>query len=106
MQTVSVARQLVHKYKIRNPEEIAEALGIQIMRVFDFKRQKGTFKLILNVPFIFVNGNLSNQMQRMVIAHELGHAILHRDICLETGGMLEFELFDMVNHTEYDANVF
>lgn len=106
MQTVSVVRQLVHKYKIRNPEEIAEALGIQIMRVFDFKRQKGTFKLILNVPFIFVNGNLSNQMQRMVIAHELGHAILHRDICLETGGMLEFELFDMVNHTEYDANVF
>ena len=105
-QTVSIARRLIDKYKTRNPEEIAEALGIQIMRVFDFIRQKGTFKLILNVPFIFVNGNLSNQMQRMVIAHELGHAILHRDICLETGGMLEFELFDMVNHTEHDANVF
>ncbi|MCD7785707.1 MAG: ImmA/IrrE family metallo-endopeptidase [Oscillospiraceae bacterium] len=105
-QAVSIACRLVAKYKTRNPEEIAEALGIQIMRVFDFKRQKGTFKLILNVPFIFVNGNLSEQMQRMVIAHELGHALLHRDICLETGGLLEFELFDMTNTTEYDANAF
>ncbi len=105
-QAVSIARRLVSTYKTRNPEEIAEALGVQIMRVFDFKRQKGTFKLIMNVPFIFVNGNLSKQMQRMVIAHELGHALLHRDICLETGGLLEFELFDMTNTTEYDANAF
>ncbi|MCD8107064.1 MAG: ImmA/IrrE family metallo-endopeptidase [Oscillospiraceae bacterium] len=105
-QTISIARHLVSKYQTRDPEEIAEALGVQIMRVFDFKRQKGSFKIILNVPFIFVNGNLSEELQRMVIAHELGHAILHKDICLETGGMLEFELFDMVSQAEYDANIF
>lgn len=103
---VTIARRLIRKYKTRDPEEIAEAMGIVVKRIYNFKRQKGFFKVITNICYIFVNGNLSEQMQTMVIAHELGHAVLHKKLCVELGGIIEFELFDMTSITEYDANVF
>lgn len=102
----SIARNLISRFDTRDPEEIAKALGFKVKRRYDLKRQKGFFKVIGNICFIFVNANLSKQMQRMVIAHELGHAVMHKKLCVEMGGIIEFELFDMTSETEYDANVF
>ncbi|MBQ8136451.1 MAG: ImmA/IrrE family metallo-endopeptidase, partial [Clostridia bacterium] len=45
----------------------------------------------------------SEEMQRLVCAHELGHAMLHRSI---RGAFLEFALFDTVDRLEYEANLF
>lgn len=103
---VTVARRLIRKYRTRDPEEIATNLGVQVKRLYNLKHQKGFFKVIANVCFIFVNGNLSKQMQRMIIAHELGHAVLHKKLCVEAGGIIEFEIFNMTNTAEYEANVF
>jgi Zn-dependent peptidase ImmA (M78 family) len=43
-------------------------------------------------------------MRQMVLAHEIGHDIFHRN--LASNGLKEFELFDMKNTTEYEANIF
>lgn len=40
----------------------------------------------------------------MVLAHEIGHDIYHRD--LAKNGLKEFTLFNMKNDTEYVANAF
>ena len=45
-------------------------------------------------------------MQRMTCAHELGHILLHKDILAGNVPLLEYELFDIRNSTEYEANVF
>lgn len=45
-------------------------------------------------------------MQRLVCAHELGHALLHRSLGQRDGGLFEFEIFDIKSQYEYDANVF
>lgn len=102
----SIPRRLIRKYRTRDPFLIAEELGITVLFSSDFKRQKGAFALIGNNSFIFINANLSEYMQRLVCAHELGHALLHRTLGKKPGGLMEFEIFDIKDQTEYDANVF
>lgn len=102
----SIARRLIQKFGTRDPFIIARELGIVVLLRNDFKRQKGAFMVLKRISFIFINANLSEEMQRMVCAHELGHALLHHGLGQQQGGLLEFEIFDMRNHYEYDANVF
>lgn len=45
-------------------------------------------------------------MQRIVCAHELGHALMHKALCVKQEGFLEYEIFDIQDDTEYEANAF
>ena len=102
----SLPKRLIRRFETRDPFEIAEEMGITVLIRSDFNRQKGAFAVIGNISFIFINGKLSEYMQRLVCAHELGHALLHRKLGTAPGGMMEFEIFDIKDETEYDANVF
>ena len=54
---------------------------------------------------ITINSDLPRMIQKIICAHELGHAVLHS----QTPGMEEFHdfaLFDTASATEYEANVF
>ena len=102
----SLPKRLIRRYKTRAPFVIAEEQGITVLIRSDFVRQKGAFAVVGNNSFIFINDNLSEYMQRLVCAHELGHALLHRKLGTVPGGMMEFEIFDIKDETEYDANVF
>lgn len=102
----NLPHQLIRKYGSNDPYELASIFNIDVMERSEFKQQKGAFKVILNNSFIFVNANLSDEMKRLVCAHELGHALLHRPLGKTTNGLVEFELFDIKNTTEYEANLF
>lgn len=96
---------LIRKFRTRDPFQIASKLNITV-KYISTKKQKGFCKIILNRKFIFINRNMSEQMQKMVCAHELGHLLLHRQILTEKSFLLDYELFDIRNDTEYEANVF
>lgn len=96
---------LVRKYDTRDPFRIAGMLGVTV-KYINTRRQKGFCRVILGNMFIFINRNMSEQMQRMICAHELGHLLLHKDILTERSFLLEYELFDIQNSTEYEANIF
>lgn len=100
--------KLIRTYRTRDPFRLARELDIHVMMRSDFGRQKGAFALVVNVPFIFINDRLSDQMQRIVCAHELGHALLHRALLAKMDGRLicEMELFDIRTDMEYEANAF
>lgn len=100
-----IAGRLVRKYHTRDPFQLARALGIHV-KYIDTRRQKGFSRILLKNPFIFINRNMSEQMQRMTCAHELGHLLLHRSLLNEKQWLLEMELFDIRDETEYEANVF
>lgn len=102
----SLPKRLIRRFQTRDPFLIAEELGVTILFNSGFKRQKGAFAVIGNNSFIFINENMSEYMQRLVCAHELGHALLHRKLGAVPGGLMEFEIFDIKDDTEYDANVF
>ena len=99
-------RRLIRRYHSNDPFEIADALGITVLERSDFKRQKGAFKVVLNNSFIFINATMSDEMKRLVCAHELGHALLHRSLGKTQSGLMEFELFNITDTTEYEANLF
>ncbi len=100
--------ELIRKYDTRDPFRLARELGIRVRMRSDFDRQKGAFSVVLNIPFIFINDHLSEEMQRIVCAHELGHAMLHRRLCRQKDRTVyyELEIFDIRDDAEYEANVF
>lgn len=64
------------KYGTNDPFAIADNLGIlyQFCNI-DFE---GCYMFLKNHRYIFINQYLRDQEKQMVMAHELGHATLHR----------------------------
>jgi len=95
----------MEKYGTRDPFQLAQFLGC-IVKFINTKSQKGFCKIIFNNRFIFINQNMSPQMQRMTCAHELGHILLHKEALKQQGHFAEMELFDITDHRELEANQF
>lgn len=101
-----VPKMLVRKYNTCDPFELARELHIIVKYRSDFVKQRGASVIILGNRMIFINANMSEQMQRMVCAHELGHLLLHKANYSKRAWVLNHELFDIRNQLEYEANVF
>ena len=77
-----VGEGLVKRFGTRDPLEIAEDIGIEVLSCDNF-------------------GPL---MTRIVCAHEIGHDQLHRYLA-KGDGLQEFMLYDMTTKPEYEANI-
>ena len=97
------ATQLVQKSGTNNAHQIADELGIKLYYE-TYENLLGMYTCRWKHRFIFLNNNLDGSMLQMVLAHELGHDIFHRD--LASNGLKEFALFDIKSITEYEANAF
>lgn len=88
--------------------EICEECGIKLLykAMGDFKGAcKGFFIRINRLSYITVNSELSEQLQKVVICHELGHAALHKDYQADKN-IRDISLFNDVSRFEYEANLF
>ncbi len=88
-----------------DPAEIAEDLGIKIIKNYEFKKLYGLYTIIKRKRVIIINGNLEPATERVVLAHELGHDRLHRELA-ENRAVLDTALYDMTARPEYEANTF
>lgn len=70
--------QLKERYKTDCPYQLAEQLKIQIMQHNLHHEINGYYKYDRRNQYIVINSNLDDYMQRVVCAHELGHAVLHK----------------------------
>jgi Zn-dependent peptidase ImmA (M78 family) len=102
---VEKSRRLVQKYKTRDPLEIAEALNIHVRYSKEFEKLKGMYVIICGNRFIIVNGKLDEQTKRLVVAHELGHDRLHRELAERTA-LSDHCLYKIDTRPEYEANLF
>ena len=102
---LQIPEKLIKRFGTRDPFEIANMLGYSV-KFINTKKQKGFCKILLNNFFIFINENLSPQMQRMTCAHELGHLLLHRDVLKRELFLAEMEIFDITDQKELEANEF
>ena len=103
-QLSEVGDRLVKRYGTRDPFEIARQLGVEVLFCPDFGSMKGMYRVVKRTRFIFLNRDLTPQMQSIVCAHELGHDQFHRDLA-KTGALQEFMLYDMTTKPEYEANI-
>ncbi len=102
-EVVAIARRAVEKCGTREPFEIAKMCRAELI-IKELGSLKGFYKIINNVPFIFINKSLSAKDARLVCAHELGHHALHREFARV--GFEEFSLFCETSRREYEANLF
>lgn len=93
---------LIKKYGTRDPEELARELKIHIVKK-PFKQTMGFFRKELRHKFIVINSNLSELDKRIVIAHELGHALFHASASISY--VHEYTLFPR-GKIEIEANKF
>ena len=102
------ADRTINKQKTNDVFKICKALDINIINYPIGKHEtavKGFYTVINRIKMITVNSDLPDEIQRVVIAHELGHSILrHRNngICR----FHEYTLFDDTDMLEYEANIF
>lgn len=103
-----VVAELTEKHGERNPHALAVAMGV--ITLFEpmgkgEKSCKGFYMHQSRKDLITVNSDLSDEARRIILAHELGHAALHRDL-VRQGGFHDFSLWDAAAKPEYEANLF
>ncbi|WP_024622114.1 ImmA/IrrE family metallo-endopeptidase [Metaclostridioides mangenotii] len=78
-------KALVKTYNTRNVYELCSCLNINILKD-DLKYFKGYFLRDNKSVSIVIDSNLSEYEERCVVAHELGHVVLHSgsNICFLT----------------------
>lgn len=97
------AKKLMAKYGTDNPFALAKALRIELM-VRPLGSIKGFYKMIYRNAFIFLNKDLGRREARVVLAHEIGHHVLHKEFA--AFGFEEASLFSPAGRREYEANLF
>lgn len=99
------ARKIIKRAGTRDVKAIARELNVEIYWNGTFESLLGMYTIIKKKKAIVLNNRLDEYMTSMVIAHELGHNVLHRELATQ-GAFQEFQLFDMRSRTEYEANAF
>lgn len=74
---LKTVNKLLSKYKTNNPYELADYLNIQLLHC-DLGGYYGCYRYLKKHRCIFINSGLSEKIALFVLAHELGHAILHQ----------------------------
>ncbi len=86
---------------------VAAQMDVEI-RELDMGRNDSSIKamacIISRIPVIILNENLSDIAKNYIIAHELGHIVLHSEHLKEP--VTEISFFDAVRALETEANLF
>jgi len=100
-----VVENLTVRFKTRNPYEICDTLGIKI-RYKDLGTDiKAYYFYQSRIRNIVLNQRVSAAVRKILVAHELGHDRLHKEIAM-LKGFQEMGLFDSAYPAEYEANLF
>lgn len=107
MMSMDIRRRVVNlekKYGTRNPYKLCKIMKINILYM-DLGNIKGIYKKVITNKFIVINENLDKFCQKVVLSHELGHAILHHS--KEIQALKDYDLFPQFsNQIEVEANTF
>ena len=99
--------KLKRKYKESDPFRLCDAMGVKLISQSLGKEPdsiKGFFLECKRIKTITINSDLPEVIQKIIVAHELGHAVLHRKAGLSA--FHEVGLFDESTEMEKDANLF
>lgn len=70
-------QRLCRKYQTRDPYELADALDIILISAPLSRSVRGFYQLSNRIKIIYLNNSFPEETRRIVLAHELGHAVMH-----------------------------
>ena len=97
--------KLTRKYMTRNPYELCDWLNIKIHYIDLGPRVKALYNYENRMRNIVLNSRVSEIVRRLLVAHELGHDRLHKEIAMFKG-FREIETFGLAIPAEHEANLF
>lgn len=102
---IKTVEKLVKKYDTKDPYKLCQLMGIKV-HFYDLqKKLKGFFFYQSRQKNIVIDYNLNDVLERILLAHELGHAVLHSKIAA-LKGFQEMEVLDSHSSEEDEANLF
>ena len=92
------AKQIIFNNKTM--DEIVEDMNIQIEEI-KLSGTDGFYIKKKNKKFIFLNSDLSFEKRNFILAHELGHSILHENLHIAFSKM---KTFNRIDKYEFEAD--
>lgn len=74
-----IVESLIHKYHTRDPYDLADFLYIRISR-HELGNIRGYYLKKYRIKQILLNCRLSKFEEKFVLAHEIGHSVMHPNI--------------------------
>lgn len=103
MYVAEQVQKLVKRYKTKDPYTICELKNIEILYDDLEPDVRGFYQYYKRKSMIHLNMHLEKEVQRVVLAHELGHVIMHKGYnCI----FLSRHTYMTKNIYEYQANLF
>lgn len=102
MEVRDIVEQLCKKYKTRNPYELVNEMGIILQYGEGMDNVRGFYLYANRIKLICIGNNMPEYMEKFVVAHELGHAVMHKH---SSAPFLQTTLFS-VDKLEMEANKF
>jgi Zn-dependent peptidase ImmA (M78 family) len=102
---IALVESQVTKQMTRDPYELCKQLGVKIIHEDLPPELKAYYMVLERGRRIVLNTNLSRELSRVLVAHELGHDSMHREIA-RMQCFKEFEMFGITSATEYEANLY
>ncbi len=96
-------KNLIERCGTRNIFKICNKLNIEVI-FLDLGNIKGFYNSAVGNKFIAINERLTEWEVKIVLAHELGHALLHSDRC--TRFMMDYTKIIRTAKQEREANEF
>lgn len=100
--------EIKRKHPVNDLEQLCEAMNILLIdqeTPLSTEKFKGLFLISSRTKVIVLNSKLNSVCRRIVLAHEIGHSILHSHLA-PIRPFQDFDLFGMKNQCEFEANVF
>ena len=104
---VKAVEKLKKRYCENDPFRLCEAMGIKLIYASlgaEADAIKGFFFENRRIKTITINADLPYTLQKLILCHELGHAMLHRKNGIYA--FHDFGIFDVSGHLEQEANIF
>ena len=102
MDIKNTVQDLCKKYKTRDPYELARSIGIILQYGENMDTVRGFYLYANRIKLICLGNNLPEYIERFVLSHELGHAVLHR----RSSAPFLQSTFLSVDRLEIEANKF
>lgn len=102
MDIKDTVKRLCRKYKTRSPYELVQSLGIILQYGEKMDNVRGFYLYANRIKLICLGNNLPYHIERFVLSHEIGHAVMHRK---SSAPFLQSTFFS-IDKLEIEANKF
>ncbi len=103
-------KKIIARHGTRDPFELLDALGAVVRFSYAYPRDglKGYCTIANRIPYVVINGHLSETDRKIAAGHEAAHLILHSKQIMSSPikAMRDFNLYDNSGTVEREANFF